>query len=40
MHEAMQQVQVEVHNLLGPGKQELHTLLTKLLPAADDADAA
>jgi hypothetical protein len=35
---AQQQVQVEVLNLLGADKQELDTLLTKLLPTADDAD--
>ena len=38
MLEALRQVELEVLNLLGAGKQELHTLLTRLLPAADDAD--
>jgi DNA-binding MarR family transcriptional regulator len=36
MHKASQQVQVEILNLLGPRKQELHVLLTKLLSAAGD----
>jgi DNA-binding MarR family transcriptional regulator len=38
MHDALQQVESEVLNLLGADRrQELQTLLTKLLPATDDA---
>jgi hypothetical protein len=37
---ALKQVEAGAADLLGPAQADLHALLTRLLPAPDDADAA